>query len=254
MSESLRRVIRTSQFDNVHRTVTLPRGLRSEDVMGVSAALTVQERGIKPSTTEERKLCFLKLAAVYPPRDGEEAEERTRFNVYHDALRDIPADLLWEACMDCVKTIRFFPQPSEIRGFALPKLQARLEAVGRLRALRDYRVVETEDGALTEEQRARRKKLADELRGALAGSVEEMASDPDAPIATVRLDGEPEVNSIATAILRSRMAECGVGEDGLANKQNIDFLKKRAIADARFVWPWLRTRGWKAPEAEGGET
>ena len=219
--------------------------------MGVSAALTVQERGIRPSTTEERKVCFIKLAAVYPARDGEEGEQRTRFNLYHDALREIPGDILWEACMDCVKTIKFFPQPSEIRGFAIPRLQQRLEMVGRLRSLRDYRVIEADaDEEMTEEQRDRRKQLANELRNALAEPVEEMASEPDAPIAAVRLDGEPEVSSLATAILRSRMTECGVVEDGASAKQNIDFLKKRAIADARFVWPWLKTRGWQAPARE----
>lgn len=238
----------TVAIDHVARTVTLPASLPDDALTGVTLGVEAAAKALEPATTKQRRACLVAMVAVYPPRDDDEAASKVRFDIYHEALRDIPADILWLACMECMKTIKFFPMPAEIRNAAEALLRMRRIDLARMKALRDYRRIREESvEALTEEEQARRAAASDALRRTL-DAVSPLAAVEESrgvEATTVVVEGEPEVSDLATAILRARLAACGgrIGSD-------VAFLKKAALADARLVWPWLQRRGWRALEAE----
>lgn len=240
-------MIERAEFDHATRKVTLPEDIGSEQLAGLTAALSSVEASLVPATTKQRRACLLALVSVYPPRDEAEEVAKTRFDLYHQTLRDVPGDILWDACMACLRKLKFFPMPSEILKEAEALLCARRRALVQLRALRDYQAVRPEAPLrLSQEEQDRRRKIVDDVRRKIAAS----APPSDEPnsmwieAAVVTIEDEPEMSDLATAILRARIQHAGgqVGAD-------IEYLKRAATADARIAWPWLKRRGWTAQEA-----
>lgn len=240
-------MIEAAEFDHGARKVTLPDSIGSEQMTGLTAALYSVEGSLIPATTNQRRACLLALVSVYPPRDEAEEVARTRFDLYHQTLRDVPADVLWTACMACLRKLKFFPMPAEILKEAEIVLGARRRSLAQLKALRHYRIERTPVATrLSDEERERRRKMVEDVQKKLAAT----APAPDHPnnmwleAGTVIIQGEPEVSDLATAILAARIQLCGgkIGAD-------IEYLKKSAMEDARIAWPWLRRRGWTAQEA-----
>ena len=226
----------------------LPAFVTPRDIGGVSGAVEQAEDALTPASTNQRRACLLALVTVYPPRDDDEEVSKRRFTLYHEALRDLPADVLWDACMECVRTVTFFPMPAEIRKAAEPMMGKRRRMLVQLKALRDYRIERPEPlQRLSTEEQARRRAMIDATMKKMAAS----APEPELPrgvtleSAVIAIEGEPEVGDIATAILRARIKASAASLHG-----NIEWLKKAALADAREVWPFLERRGWKAATSE----
>lgn len=216
--------------------------------MGLTAALEAQERTMEPATTRQRRACLLALVTVYPPRAGDEETNTARFNLYHDALREYPADVLWDACVECVKTLKFFPAPAEIRAEAEKIIAERRFTISRLRAFKDYAVeYDQPEAEPVEADRERRRADAAAWRKSLAtqGVSEVERKEEMIAAAVIAVTAEPEVSDLATAILRARLAA------SQARNLDLAYLKEIALADARAAWPWLKARGWTAlaPEA-----
>lgn len=58
------------------------------------------------------------LVAVYPMRDQDEQQLKTRQQAYWMALRDLPDHLATQAVNRCIQDSRFMPVPAEIRAAA----------------------------------------------------------------------------------------------------------------------------------------
>lgn len=225
----------------------LPDDIGSEQLAGLTAALASVEASLTPATTKQRRACLLALVAVYPPRDEGEDLAKTRFDLYHQTLREVPGDVLWDACMACLRKLKFFPMPAEILKEAEALLSVRRRSLVHLRALRDYQMVRPEAPLrLSQDEQDRRRKIVEDVRKKIAASPPPL-DEPNSmwiEAAVVTIEGEPEMSDLATAILRARIQHAGgkIGAD-------IDYLKKAATADARIAWPWLKRRGWTAQEA-----
>lgn len=243
-------VIAKAEFDHIARTVKLPAQVEDDDLMGVTAALQSVERALAPATTQQRRACFLALLAVYPPRNAGAEMERARFDLYHKTLDHLPPDILWAACLECVRGVKFFPMPAEINEAAKPALSERLKTASRLRGLRDYTRVRPEAPLnLTDEERLRRRMQTEDLRRTLAadGLTEMDKREQAVAAAVVIVPDEPEISDLATAIVRARIAA------SKPSNVNLDFMKSMALADARQAWPFLKARGWTALKSEGVE-
>lgn len=203
---------------------------------------------MRPATSRERTACFLELASVYPARDGGEAVQQVRFEAYHDALKHLPADILRDACKHCIATQKFFPMPAEILVAAESSFAARAITTSRLKALRDYQLVDPEHYvALSEDERRRRTKMIHAAKTSFADGADVTAilqTENRLSQTVVKLEMEPEVGDLATALLRARVSADGAGH------LDMDFAKTVAISDARAMWIYLKARGWRSMEGE----
>lgn len=233
-----RQVVETATIDHAQRRVTLHAAHAGEiQRQGLTALIHSVEQSLTPATTRQRRAGLLALISLYPvsgPSDDVAAQE-TRFNLYHDALRDLPPDIFWAACVECVKTCRFFPLPAELRTHAIGPLGTRTALLVRLRAIRDYerdeRDSEPQEPA---EVRAARAAQLRELLAAAKPAPTQAFNAADAALP----DDDPEVKDIAAAIFFAR-------EVPGMNERERDYLRRVAMTDGRKVWQHLKSLDWQ---------
>lgn len=98
--------------------------LEPEDRKEVPAALEAVEATLVPATPDQIAAALATVSFALPSRMTD-VDAEARLEVYIKALNDIPVDVLNDACMEAVKSCKFFPKVAELRQFAKPELVRR---------------------------------------------------------------------------------------------------------------------------------
>lgn len=80
----------------------------------IPAALEAVEATLEGSTPEHISKCLGTVSFALPSRMTD-MDAAARLEVYIETLGDIPPDVLGEACVEAVKTCKFFPKVAELR-------------------------------------------------------------------------------------------------------------------------------------------
>ncbi len=127
-----------------------------EEKRTLESLLPRYDAAMIPAARADVERMVAKLTLAYPAAKVSDAEAGARLDLYADALADIPADILGNACMAALRTHKFFPSVSEIREGCgeLFKRQWRAMRIRHLIAIhdRDWKEPETAP-ELTDEQR-----------------------------------------------------------------------------------------------------
>lgn len=92
----------------------------------IPAAIEEVERSLTPATESQIVEALAMLEFALPVgRNMPEVSADARAAIYLKALSDVPADILNAACMDAVKTLKFFPKVAELRELAAPEIGRR---------------------------------------------------------------------------------------------------------------------------------
>ena len=131
-----------------------------EERAALAALVPAYEEALQPASDKGRKRAIGKLALAFPASKVSDEEAEGRLELYSEALADVPADVLGEACMAVVREARFFPTPSEIRAKCgtLARRQWELSKIRGLIATHD-RMWRPEGEPLTADQRAEMARL-----------------------------------------------------------------------------------------------
>lgn len=105
----------------------------------LQAMIPVYAEGLAPASRKGCRRAIGKVALAFPSAKLNDDEAEARLELYADALADIPADVLADACMTIVRTSKFFPAVSEIRAkcSGLAKRQWELSKIRALIATHD---------------------------------------------------------------------------------------------------------------------
>lgn len=148
-----------ASIDWTARTVTLLHDLPREERMGISLFRDKAVRMLEPATADERKAVLGQMLAMFPMGDTPDGVRRARWELYHKALSDIPADLLSLACERLIRTETFFPKPAQIRNAIQKEFGQRIRDKTRLDALSRFGVTKHEP--VREVDQARRRAVVE---------------------------------------------------------------------------------------------
>lgn len=102
----------------------------------IPAAIEDIEKSLVPATATEIGSALAMLDFALPMgRNMPAVSAEARAKIYVKALSDIPVDVLNDACMEAVKTLKFFPKVAELRELAAPELARRNWNLATLRIL-----------------------------------------------------------------------------------------------------------------------
>lgn len=153
----------------------------AESETQIRTALTYYRQSVAPASEEHILKHLLAMEVIYPSQQLSRDQKNLKYQIYYDALKDIPAAALDRAFQTYIRCphpqgkTKFFPEPSEIRALAeqdiadayrLNRGIALIEA-----ALLDKTVQPTEEPTVSPE-RARELLANSGLR-----SIEQIASD-----------------------------------------------------------------------------
>jgi len=164
----LARAVREADIDWTARVVLVDTPMTPEAYRGLEGTITEVEAALQPASLEQRMVHLASLLTVFPMQDLGEGGNDRRWDVYHKALGDMPADILEFGCEQVAKASTFFPKPVEIRQAAMPRWERRITVLTNLKALRDMKVQvrETSQPEPTPEERQRvRSLLANAFKG-----------------------------------------------------------------------------------------
>lgn len=127
----------------------------------LAALIPGYEAALEPASERGRKRAIGKVALAFPAAKVSDDEAEARLELYAEALSDIPADVLGEACMAIVREARFFPTPAEIRAKcgSLARRQWELSKIRGLIATHD-RLYKPAGEPLSKDERAELARLA----------------------------------------------------------------------------------------------
>jgi hypothetical protein len=127
----------------------------------LAALIPAYEQALAPASERGCKRAIGKVALAFPASKVSDDEAEARLELYAEALADVPADVLAEACMAVVREARFFPTPAEIRAKcgSLAKRQWELSKIRGLIATHD-RMYRPEGEPMTAEDRAEFARIA----------------------------------------------------------------------------------------------
>ena len=142
-------------IDWTARTVTLLHDLPREERMGLTLFRDRAAQRLEPATADQRKAVLGQLLALLPMQSAPEGAMRVRWELYHKALSDIPADLLELACERLIRTETFFPKPVQIRQSVAKEMERRIREKTRLDALTRFQIVKHEPVRQIDQERRR---------------------------------------------------------------------------------------------------
>ena len=97
-----------------------------EQRAAIPDAIKMVEATLVPATDEQIVSALGTIEVALPlRRDMPAVEADARLEIYSRALADMPADILNAACMEAVKTLKFFPKVAELRELAAKELGRR---------------------------------------------------------------------------------------------------------------------------------
>ena len=140
----MRRAIDDMTIDWRARTVTLAHDLPREERMGITLFRDKAIQRLEPATNEQRKEMLGQLLALLPMQTAPEGAMRVRWELYHKALSDIPADLLGLACERLIRTETWFPKPVQFRSVVAREFEQRIRDKTRLDALTLFEITKRE--------------------------------------------------------------------------------------------------------------
>ncbi|MEG3806661.1 hypothetical protein DBT53_002645, partial [Aerococcus mictus] len=141
--------------------------MRPEDYTGLEESIAAVDEALRPASIQDRAALLGEMMLVLPPPNvGTKAASKVRWAAYHEALADLPAEVLSIACARVKREATFFPKPAEIRRAASEPWGVLVKFKGRLAALRDFKVkVRSEESRRpTPEEMARRKQAVARYR------------------------------------------------------------------------------------------
>jgi hypothetical protein len=147
-----------SATPKLEKLVTLAPGFSHvctpDERTALAALVPVYEAGLQPASRKGCRRVICKVALAFPSAKLNDEEAEARLELYADALADVPADVLGEACMAVVRTGRFFPAIAEIREKCggLAKRQWELSKIRALIATHD-RLYQEPGKPLTDDER-----------------------------------------------------------------------------------------------------
>ena len=156
----LRRAVDEASIDWLNHKVWLVHDLPREERMGITAFINAAERRLVPASSDQRKAIIGQMATVFPARDDSQGVWKVRFDAYHKALADMPADLLQLACDRLIQRAKWFPKPVEIRQAVERELAKRIMDLTRLRAMHEFEVAKFEQPREpSQEERERKRRV-----------------------------------------------------------------------------------------------
>ena len=144
LTPCLRRAVDEMSIDWQARTVTLLHDLPREERMGVTLFRDKAVQRLSPATADERKAVLGQLLSLLPMQSAPEGAMRVRWELYHKALSDIPADLLELASERLIRTETWFPKPVQIRKAIQKEFEQRIKDKTRLDALTRFEITKHE--------------------------------------------------------------------------------------------------------------
>lgn len=112
-----------------------------EAAAAVPAAIAEVERCLQ-GASPDRIAAILGTISFALPKRQSDADATAMLEVYIQTLSDIPDDILAEAGIKAVQTLKFFPKVAELRELAMPEVYWRRSIIRRLNQLREKHVEE----------------------------------------------------------------------------------------------------------------
>lgn len=111
MSAKLDALLYMGRVEGRDYMTTLAPALRAE----AESAAAIMNLGCRGASASEITRMMSRMASAFPNVTLSAAEAEQRLSIYEIALADIPPDILGRACIEAVKTLRFFPTVAELR-------------------------------------------------------------------------------------------------------------------------------------------